>query len=94
VGRVADRVEVEEQQEKRDRVVREADSVGSRFVNHTRNEDTDELGGKPVCELFSRSEFGQRKRVLGFKAPQGKDTKGGGFGDDTASKKTGNVFRL
>lgn len=87
-------MEVEEQQEECDRIVREADSVGSRFVDHARNEDTDELGRKPVCELFSRGEFGQWKRVLGVEAPQGKDAKGRGFGDDTASKKAGNVFRL
>jgi len=87
-------VEVEEQQEECDGVVREANSVGSRFMDHTRNENTDELGGKPVCELFSRGEFGQWERVLSFEAPQGEDAKCGGFGDDTASKEAADVFRL
>jgi len=87
-------MEVEEQQEERDRVVREADSVGSRFMNHTRNEDADELGGEPVRELFSRGKFGQWKRVLGFEAPHRKNAKGGVFGDDTTPKKAGDVFRL
>ena len=51
-------MEVKEQSEERDGVVREPNSVGSWVVNHTRNENVDELGRKPVNELFSRDEFG------------------------------------
>jgi len=94
VGRVADRVEVKEQPEERDGVVREADPVGSWVMNHPGDEDVDELCGEPVCELFSRDEFGQWERVVGFEASQGKDAKGRGSSDDTASEKAGDVFRL
>ena len=87
-------MEVEEQPEERDRVVREADSVGTWVPIHTRDEDVDKLSGKPVRELFSRGESGQRERVLGIEAPQGKDAKGGGFGDDPTPEKAGDVFRL
>jgi hypothetical protein len=94
VGWVADRVEVKEQSEERDGVVREADSVGSWVMNHPRNEDADELCGKPERELFSRGEFGQWERVFGFEASHRKDAKEWGSGDDAASKKAGDVFRL
>ena len=93
MGWVADRVEVKEQPEERDGVVRKADSAGSWVPDRTRNEDVDELRGKPVGEVFSRGEFGKWERVLGFEVPQGKDAKGGGVGDDTTSKKTGDVLR-
>lgn len=86
-------MEVKEQPEESNRVVCKADSVGSRVPNRTRNEDADELGGKPVGELFSRGKSGQREWVLGFEASQGKDPKGRGFSDDTTPKKTGDVFR-
>ena len=41
--RVADRMEVKEQLEERNRTVREADSIGAWVMNHPRNEDVDEL---------------------------------------------------
>ena len=70
MGWVADRVGVKEQPEERDSIVREADSVGSWVMNHSRNEDVNELRGKPVRELFSRGEFGHWEWELGFETFQ------------------------
>ena len=86
-------MEVKKQPEESDWAIREADSARSWVPSHTRNQDVDELGGKPMRQLFSRSELGQWERVLGFEAPQGKYAKGRGPGNDTAPKEAGNVFR-
>lgn len=94
MGRVADRVKVKEQPEERDGVVRQADSVRPWVMNHPGNKDGNELRGKPVRELLSRSEFGQRERIFGFKPSQGKNTKDWDPGDDAASKKARDIFRL
>lgn len=93
MGRVADRMKVKEQPEERDGVVRQADSVGSWVRNHPGNKDGNELRGKPVRELLSRSEFGQRERIFGFKASQGENAKDWSPGDDAASKEAGNISR-
>lgn len=87
-------MKVKEQPEERDGVVRQADSVGSWVMNHPRNEDVNELRGKPVYELFSCGEFGKRERILSFEASQGKNAKDWDSGDDAASKKAWDVFRL
>lgn len=94
MGRVADRVKVKEQPEERDGVVRQADSVRSWVVNHPGNKDGNELRGKPVRELLSRGEFGQREWIFGFKASQGKNAKNWDPSNDAASKKAGDIFRL
>ena len=61
-------------------------------MDRTGNKNVDELRGKPVCKLFSRGKFRKWERVL-FEAPQGKDAKGGGFSDEPASKKAGDILR-
>ena len=86
-------MEVKKQPEESDWAIREADSARSWVPSHTRNQDVDELGGKPMRQLFSRGELGQWERVLGFEVSQGKDAKGRGFSNDAAPKEAGDVFR-
>jgi len=85
-------VEVKKQPEECDRIVRKANSIGSWVTKITRNKDADELSGEPVGKFSSRGKPGQWERVLSFEAPHGKDTGDRSSSDDTAPKKTWDIF--
>ena len=63
-------------------------------MNYPRNEDVDELRGKPMCELFSRGELRQWEWIIGIEACQGKDAINRNPSDDTTSKKAGDLMWL
>ena len=85
-------MEIREYPEESDGIIREADSVRSRVLNHTGNENIDELCGEPMRDFFSRGELGQWERVFSFEVTQGKDPEDGVFSDDATSEVAGNVL--